>query len=115
MIVEEPLSPAVAAPAAASPITRPAPESVGTAGRNTTSGARRPVRVRSGAANAIYVEFDHARWFTAGPPISLDARSLTRVGESHGFPVYAAHPGDSTIYVPIAQGMDTVAPYSKRR
>jgi hypothetical protein len=73
------------------------------------------VRVRPGAANAIYVEFDHTRWFSAGPPVSFDARSLMRVGESHGFPVYATHPDDSTIYVPIARGMDTLAPYRKRR
>ena len=33
----------------------------------------------------------------------------------HGFPVYAARPGDTTIYVPIARGMDTLAPYARKK
>ncbi len=115
VIVDQPLPPPVAAaPPVPSPTITPAPQPAGTAGRTATSVARRPARVRPGAPNAIYVEFDNARWFSAGPPVSLDLRSMTRVGESHGFPVYAAHRGDSTIYVPIAQGVDTVAPYRKR-
>jgi hypothetical protein len=48
--------------------------------------------------------------------MSLDPRVLTRIGEWHGFPVYvAAGGGDSTIYIPIAQGLEALAPYSKRR
>ncbi len=113
VIVDEPFAPAASA-AESTTTTAPA-QPVGTAGRTTTSPAPRPVRVRPDAANAIYVEFDHARWFSAGLPVPLDRRSLTRVGESHGFPVYAAHPGDKTIYVPIAQGVDAFAPYRRRR
>jgi hypothetical protein len=61
------------------------------------------------------VEFDHARWFSSGPPESLDLRTLNRVGEWHGFPVYSTQGAANTIYIPIAQGLDALAPYSKRR
>ena len=40
--------------------------------------------------------------------------TLTRIGEFHGFPVYAARNVRSTIYIPVAQGMDALAPYSRR-
>jgi hypothetical protein len=44
----------------------------------------------------------------------MDLRTLNRIGEWHGFPVYAARGVESTIYIPIAQGLDALAPYSKR-
>lgn len=103
-----PNAPAAAVPAASA-------SAVGTTGRVPTSVPTRPVPIRRGSPNAIYVEFDNVRWFSAGPPVPLDARSLTRIGESHGFPVYAARPGDSTIYIPIAQGVDSYGRYSRRR
>lgn len=110
--VAPPAAPAAAAPSTAAN-TPSARQPAGTAGRTTTP--RRPTRIRPTSSNAIYVEFDNARWFSAGPPVSLDVRTLTRIGESNGFPVYAVRPGDSTIYVPIARGLNTFAPYSKRK
>jgi hypothetical protein len=108
VFADEPFAPAgstAAAPAEPSP--------VGTVGRAATRLPR--LRIRPESPNAIYVEFDNVRWFSAGSPVSLDGRSLTRVGESHGFPVYAARPGDSTIYIPIALGVDSYARYAKKR
>ena len=102
-----------AAPAAAA--TAPSASAVGTTGRVPSSVPTRPARIRPGSPNAIYVEFDNARWFSVGLPVSLDARSLTRIGESHGFPVYTTHSGDSTIYIPIAQGVDAYARYARKR
>lgn len=117
VIVVEPVAPvATITPAApASPARTAAVPPPAGASRRATAAPRRPARIRPQAANGIYVEFDHARWFSIGPPVSLDVRTLTRVGESHGFPVYVARQGDSTIYVPIAHGMNTFAPYSRRK
>jgi hypothetical protein len=91
------------------------PEAVGTAGRARAVLPSMPVRFRPQSPNGIFVEFDGARWFSSGQSVPLDTLRLTKIGESHGFPVYAdrAHDG-STIYVPIARGVDVVAPYSKR-
>lgn len=110
LIVDEPIAPPPARTAAPSTV-----EPVGTAGREAAPAPERPARIRPGAANAIYFEFDNTRWFSAGPPVSLDVRTLTQVGESRGFPVYATRRGDTTIYVPIARGADTFGRYSKRR
>lgn len=101
-----------AAPAPSTPTAAPQP--VATAGRAANL-PRPTLRARPGAANAAYVEFDNARWFSAGPPVSMDARSLTQVGETHGFPVYSARRGDGTIYIPIAQGADTFGVYSRKK
>jgi hypothetical protein len=91
------------------------PRAVGTASRVSDS-HRAATRVRRQAPNGIFVEYSNERWFSSGPPASLDPRRLTRVGEWHGFPVYVASGGpNSTLYIPIAQGADALAPYSKRR
>lgn len=107
VIVDEPLAPPAQSASA--------PQGVATTGRAVETAPRHPFRIRPDSANAIYFEFDNSRWFSAGPPVSIDVRSLTQVGESHGFPVYAARIGDTTIYVPIARGMDTLVPYSRRK
>jgi hypothetical protein len=107
IIFDEPLRPAVneaAEPLPAPPAAQPV----------ATTGTIAP-RIRRGAANAIYVEFNNDRWFSSGLPLSLDARTLTQVGETYGFPVYATRQGASTIYVPITRGAETYAPYSRRK
>lgn len=95
--------------------SQPAPRvnSVGTSGRVANSRRAAP-RARSLAPNGIFVEYDNARWYSSGPPESPDPQTLNRVGEWHGFPVYAARGSENTIYIPIAQGLDALAPYSKR-
>ncbi len=83
-------------------------------GRVAASPAR-PLLVRPGAANAMFLEFNNDRWFIDGPPVRLDPRILTRIGQADGFPVYTARSTrNSTIYVPVAQGMDALARFSKR-
>jgi len=89
---------------------------IGTAGRVASSQRPATTQIRRQAANGIFVEFQNDRWFSSGPPASLDPRVLTRIGEWYGFPVYVARgAGHSTIYIPIAQGLELLAPYSKRR
>jgi hypothetical protein len=84
---------------------------VGTSGR---AGSRPMTRIRRQSSNGIFVEYGNARWFSSGPPESMDLRTLTRVGEWHGFPVYVTPGAGNTIYIPIAAGVDALAPYSKR-
>jgi hypothetical protein len=105
---------AVNGPPSAEDEARVAPSAVGTSGRVVSSQKTVSTPIRRGAANGIFVEFDNRRWFSSGPPVSLDSRLLTRIGEFHGFPVYAARDAGTTIYIPVAQGMDALAPYSRR-
>jgi hypothetical protein len=107
IIFDEPLRPAVSE--AAEPSQPPA------AAQPVATTGVTPLPIRRGAANGIYVEFNNARWFISGQPVSLDASRLTRVGETDGFPVYTTAPGAATIYVPISQGSDTYARYSRRK
>jgi hypothetical protein len=98
----------------------PIPERAPTAGNAGTIGdltpARRPKAVGRPSANGVFVEFDHARWYASPPPKELDAASLRRVGEWHGFPVYRSRStGESTIYIPVTQGSDAYAAYSKKK
>lgn len=88
--------------------------SVGTSGE--FAGPQPPLPIRPGAANGIFVEFENRRWFSSGPPVALNSRRLTRIGQFHDFPVYATRSrGPATIYIPVARGMDAVAPFSKRK
>jgi hypothetical protein len=106
------------------PAVSPAPQAVGTSGRQTatpparrpvaTAPAARPVLPRADAANGVFIEFDNARWFSSGPTVDFDARTFTRIGELNGLPVYQARDRRSTIFIPVAHGLDVLAPYSKR-
>jgi hypothetical protein len=92
---------------------QPAASSVGTSGRVASSPK---LRIRTDAANGIFVEFNDQRWFSSGPPVARDSRTLRQIGEYRGFPVYAAaRQSDSTIYIPVARGVDALAPFSKRK
>jgi hypothetical protein len=72
-------------------------------------------RRRPRSPNGIFIEFNNARWYSSGSPALLDASRFTRIGSTRGFPVYAAPNHDATtIYVPVALGLDLVAPYSTR-
>jgi hypothetical protein len=86
--------------------------SVATAGRLT---APRGKRVGRPPANGVYVEFNNQRWYSSVPPKALDARTLRRVGEWHGFPVYtSATTGPSIIYIPVSQGSEAYAAYVRK-
>jgi hypothetical protein len=93
---------------------RPSSPPIGTTGR-VGSSPRSSLRVRPGSANGIFVEYKEERWFSSGPPIARDSRAFKQIGEFGGFPVYVApQAGDSTIYIPVARGVDALAPFSKR-
>jgi hypothetical protein len=53
----------------------------------------------------VFVEFDNARWYGSGSAIELEpVTAFKRIGEYHGFPVYARPGDDRTIYVPVTSG-----------
>jgi hypothetical protein len=86
---------------------------VGTGGRRPSTNAAKARTARPG--DGIFVEFNNQRWYSSAPPTSLDTTTLRRVGDWHGFPVYASRrTGGSTIYIPIAQGSDAYAAYSRK-
>ena len=101
------------------PQTTPAIEPLSSAGGVATGGqliAPRGKRVGRRPANGVYVEFNNQRWYSSAPPGSLDSATLQRVGEWHGFPVYtSARTGASTIYIPVAQGSEAYAAYSRKQ
>ncbi len=88
----------------------PAPRAAST--RRGSGSALRP-----GALNGMYIEFDHARWFSSGPTTLLDPSRFTRIGDYRGFNVYRDRAGSpATIYVQLAQNVTSyVTPYSRRR
>lgn len=86
--------------------------SVATGGRLT---APRGKRVGRPPANGVYVEFNNQRWYSSAPPKSLDAGTLRRVGDWRGFPVYTSPTtGPSIIYIPVAEGSEAYAAYSRK-
>ena len=98
------------------------PRPVATAGRAAAAPAARaprvvPVTRRPNAANAVFVDFQNARWFSSGRSMVFDAARFTRVGDLHGFDVYEDRAtGDGTIYIPVTAGTtDLLAQYSRRK
>lgn len=71
---------------------------------------------RADSPNGIFIQYDHARWFSSGPPVAYDPSRFVRAGEKDGFPIYTGRGGaPSTIYVPVTMGATgALAPYSKR-
>ena len=66
-------------------------------------------------ANDAYVEFQSRRWYASGAAVEMDSR-LHRIGEYHGFPVYARDGETSTIYIPVTSNVRSLlTPYSARR
>jgi hypothetical protein len=97
----------------AQPGAQPTDRLLGVAGRVSPSrSTKTPDR---DASKGIFVEFQHERWYSTARPQSLDPGSLKQIGEWHGFPVYTRGSNGSTIYIPIAQGADAYAAYSKRK
>jgi len=68
------------------------------------------------ANSIVYVEFNNQRWYSSVPLAPLDPATFRQVGEWHGFPVYTwARTGPSIIYIPVAQGSDAYAAYSRKQ
>jgi hypothetical protein len=103
--------------AAASPSRAPmaaSPSPMGVSGRVAPVPARKPVPRRPQAANGVFIEFDDARWFSSGRAILFDAKTFKQIGQLRDLPVYTASGRRATIFVPVAEGVDLVAPYTKR-
>ena len=55
--------------------------------------------------DGVWVEFDGARWYLAGPAMSVAPDRLIQVGARGDFPVYRERVGPAeVIYVPAVQG-----------
>ncbi len=104
--------------------TEPAPEppavtsaAVGTTGPVTMSPARTRMQTvqRPVGLNAVFVVFQGARWFSAGPAIEYSADRFTPIGEHHGFTVYLQKGQPGVIYLALLPGTPgLVAPYKGR-
>jgi hypothetical protein len=96
------------------------PTPVGTAGTVMVTSAR-PARTRIQTAqrpvglNRVYVDFQNARWFAAGPAVEFVPDRFTRIGEHHGFGVYQEAGRAGTIYLSLLDGAPgLLAPYKSR-
>lgn len=107
-----------AAPAAGVivPPAEPAP-AIGSTGRiyPAPRTAAPPARAPQGA-NALFIDFGGRRWFSEGPATPLTRTQAVRIGEHHGFAVYAAPGGDpAEIFLPVSKDADDfVARYVRR-
>jgi hypothetical protein len=72
--------------------------------------AQRPVGL-----NTVFVDFQDARWFAAGPAVAFTAGRFTRIGEHRGFDVYQENGRPGTIYLSLLDGAaGLLAPYKRR-
>jgi hypothetical protein len=106
------------------------PGPIGTSGASLSSPTRQPqqvVRQLPEATDAggtiesvpaptsnrgIFVEYDGARWYSAGPAVTTDATLLREIGRYHGFPVYADPEARDRILVPAVPG-GALTPYRR--
>lgn len=66
--------------------------------------------------NSVFVTYGDKRWFSSGQALLLDPANFRRVGDLHGFAVFAREGDENTIYVSVTTQTETlVAPYSVRR
>lgn len=98
---------------AAPPVT--APRAVGTAGRSVPRPLHTRIGTRPTGLNAIFMQFDNARWFSSGRSEELDTTRMERVGDYNGFDVWAAIGDRSRIYLPVTKGGTLVVPYSRKQ
>jgi hypothetical protein len=99
---------------AGSPDRAPAPESA--AGSTPTIPLWTHIGPPPKGINAIFLDFDGRRWYSAGPAIPYDPAHMTRIGEHRGFSIFADTASPSTrIYIQSVAGGAMVAPYSINR
>ena len=105
-------------PVAALPSAAPVP--VGTSGVVFDAPARSvPTRIETArrpvGLNTVFVDFQDARWFAAGPAAEYSATRFTRIGEHRGFDVYQESGRPGTIYLSLLEGAPgLLAPYRRR-
>ena len=92
-----------------------APEPTVTApATRTTRGHALETIPRPRGINAVWLDFNGARWYSAGAAVPYFADRFTAVGDLHGMTVYrAVHGPSNEIWVPTVPG-GPVAPYKKR-
>lgn len=82
---------------------------------------RRPTHTRIGdppqGTNAIFIEFQGARWYMAGPAEPIDLVAMRRAGTYMRTPVWSKRGADDgIIWVPVTQGGGSLAvPYSRTK
>ena len=81
---------------------------------------RFPLHTRIGpppkGINAIFMDFDGRRWYSAGLAVPLEPERMTRIGEHRGFAIFADRASPATrIYIQVIAGGSLVAPYSLNR
>jgi len=66
--------------------------------------------------NAIFLDFDGRRWYSAGSAVPFDPAHMARIGDHRGFAVFADTAAPSArIYIQAVAGGSIVAPYSINR
>jgi hypothetical protein len=74
-----------------------------------------PFVPRPDSANAIFIDYSDARWYSSGAPVQYDPARFIAVGEKNGFPVYRDRAGDQlTVYMPVVKDGSAVAPYRRK-
>jgi hypothetical protein len=93
----------------------PAPATVGTSGRVVPARTRVQTVQRPVGINAVFIQFQGARWYAAGPAVEFSADRYTRIGEHRGFNVYEDKGKPGTIYLSLLNGgAGLIAPYKTR-
>jgi hypothetical protein len=65
--------------------------------------------------NAVFVEFQGTRWFSAGSAVEYSPDRFTPIGEHRGFTVYQQTGQPGVIYMALLPGTPgLVAPYKSR-
>jgi hypothetical protein len=65
--------------------------------------------------NNVFVEYEHVRWFAAGPAVEFSAQRFSRVGELRGSGVFQESGRPDVIYLPILTGTtELLTPYRRR-
>ena len=90
------------------------PAPVGTAGRATA-----PQHVRIGerpqGINAVFVEYDNRRWFSAGRVVDVDPSRMRRIDDYKGFPVWRAADRADVIYMATTRDGSLAVEYALTR
>ena len=77
----------------------------------TVSAATLPSRPRAG--DGVWIEFEGARWYSAGPAVPYTAARFTVIGRARGFPVYRDKTSAARrVYIPATTGSGLLSPYS---
>jgi len=78
--------------------------------RRTVNDVRRPT-----GNDGVWIEFEGARWFSAGPALSFNPERFVPAGSYRGFVVYRDTMGDraDTIFVTVVPN-GPIAPYARR-